>query len=70
MVLLSTSVAGDTYDLTIEPMIRRTTYLGQSVVYTNPKGVFLLNTSDQAKWATRSKALLTDMSLQFTEVFT
>lgn len=69
MVLESVSVAGDTYDLTIEPMIRRQTYVGQSIVYTNPTGVFLLSTSDQAKWSTRSKALLSDMSLEFIEVF-
>lgn len=69
MVLSSSSVGGDTYDLTIEPMIRRIDYIGLSVVYTNPTGVFLLTSSDQAKWATRSKALLSDISIDFLEVF-
>ena len=69
MVLSSALVSGDTYDLTIEPMIRNPSYIGLDVVYTNPKGVFLLTSSDQAKWAIRSKALLSDMSIDFIEVF-
>jgi len=70
MIMSSALVSGDTYDLTIEPMIRMATYVGESVVYTNPTGVFLLTSSDQAKWATRSKALLSDISIDFLEVFT
>jgi hypothetical protein len=69
MVLSSTVVSGDTYDLVIEPMIRRTDYVGLSVVYTNPKGVFLLTNDDQAFWSTRSKALLSSMNLDFVEAF-
>ena len=69
MVLSSSLVGGDTYDLTVEPMIRRTDYVGLSVVYTDPKGVFLLSSNDQARWATTSKALLSDMTLDFIEVF-
>lgn len=69
MVLSSASVSGDTYDLTIEPAIRRTDYIGLDVVYSSPTGTFLLTSSDQAKWATRGKALLSDMSLDFAEVF-
>ena len=69
MVMSSASAGGDAYDLTIEPMIRMQTYVGESVVYTNPTGVFLLTTSEQARWATRGKALLSDMSLEFIEVF-
>ena len=69
MVISSTLVSGNQYDLTIEPMIRRQTYIGQSIVYTNPKGVFFLAESDQAKWSTRSKAQLQDINLDFIEVF-
>jgi len=70
MVLSSALVSGDTYDVTIEPMIRRTDYVGLSVVYSSPTGVFLLSSSGQAMWSVRSKALLSDMSLDFIEVFT
>jgi hypothetical protein len=69
MVLSSTVVSGDTYDLVIEPMIRRTDYVGLTVVYTNPVGVFFLASDDQAKWSSRSKAQLADMSLEFVEIF-
>lgn len=69
MVLSSAVVSGDTHDLTIEPAIRRTDYVGLDVVYTNPTAVFFLSASDQAKWSTRSKALLSDMTLDFIEVF-
>jgi len=69
MVLASSLVSGDTYELTIEPIIRRNSYSGQSVVYSSPTGVFMLNTSDQANWASRSKAQLSDMSIEFIEVF-
>ena len=69
MVISSSLVGGSTYDLTIEPMIRRTDYVGLSVVYTNPKGVFFLTESDQARWSTRSKAHIQDMSIEFIELF-
>jgi hypothetical protein len=69
MILSSTVVSGDTYDLAIEPVIRRTDYVGLSVVYTNPKGVFMLTTDEQAFWSTRSKALLSDINIEFIEVF-
>lgn len=69
MVIDSALVGGTTYDLTIEPMIRRETFIGQSVVYTNPKGKFMLSTSDQASWASRSKALLSDITIDFVEAF-
>lgn len=69
MILDSTNVAGDTYDLTIEPMIRRTDYVGLSVVYTNPKGVFMLTTDEQGTWGIRSKARLSDMSMEFIEMY-
>jgi len=69
MVIGSTSISGDIYDLSIEPMIRRTDYVGLSVVYSDPVGVFLLTGSDQASWSTRSKAYLSDMSVEFIEVF-
>lgn len=69
MVISSASVGGNTYDLTIEPTIRRGSYIGQSIIYTNPKGAFFLSESDQARWSTRSKAQLQDMSLEFVELF-
>jgi hypothetical protein len=69
MVISSTLVSGDTYDLVIEPMIRRTDYVGLSVVYTNPVGVFMLASDDQGSWGIRSKATLSDLSLDYIEVF-
>ena len=69
MVLVSALDSGTTYTLTIEPLIRRNVYAGESVIYSSPTGVFLLSSSDQAKWSIRSKALLSDMSLDFVEVF-
>jgi len=69
MVLASAIVSGDTHELTIEPLIRRNIYSGQNVVYTSPTGVFMLSASDQAKWASRTKAQLSDMSISFIEVF-
>lgn len=69
MVLVSALVSGDTYDLTIEPAIRRTDYDTLQVVYSDPVGTFMLTSSDQAKWAIRSKANLSDISLDFVEVF-
>lgn len=69
MIITSTLVSGDTYDLVIEPMVRRTDYVGLTVVYTEPKGVFMLTSSDQASWGSRSKALLSDINLDFVEIF-
>lgn len=69
MVISSSLVGGNTYDLAIEPMIRRTDYIGLSITYSNPKGVFFLTESDQAKWSVRSKAQLQDISIQFIELF-
>ena len=69
MVISSTNTGGDDYDVIIEPMLRIQTYIGLSVVYTNPKGVFMLSADDQAKWASRSKAQLSDMTLDFIEIF-
>jgi hypothetical protein len=69
MVISSTLVSGTTYDLGIEPVIRMSSYIGQSVSYTNPKGVFMLNSSSQAMWSTSSKALLSDITLDMIEVF-
>ncbi len=67
-MLSSTNVSGDTYDLVVEPMVRRIDITGQEVIYTSPKGVFMLTSSDQANWAIRSKANLSDISLDFIEV--
>jgi hypothetical protein len=69
MVISSTVVSGDTYDLIIEPMIRRIDFIGLSVIYTDPKGVFFLTADDQGTWASRTKVHLTDMSMDFVEVF-
>ena len=59
----------DTY--TVEPMIRMPSsdFIGGEIVYTNPTGVFLLDSDDYAKWSLRSKALLSDMSFSFLEAF-
>ncbi len=56
-------------DLTIEPLMRRTDYVDLEVVYTNPRGKFMLTSDEQANWAIRSKALLSDINLDFVEVF-
>jgi hypothetical protein len=69
MILNSALVSGDTYRLTVEPMIRRVTYVGESVVYTNPTSKFLLTSSDQAGWSIRGKGLLSDISIDFVEVY-
>lgn len=69
MIVSSTNISGTTYDLTIEPIIRRTDYIGLSVVYTNPRGVFFLVSDDQARWATRGKAYLSDITVEFVELF-
>lgn len=69
MIIASAPQGGGVYDLTIEPMIRRTDYIGLPITYTNPKGVFFLTESDQARWSTRSKAYLQDISIEFIELF-
>lgn len=69
MIIGVSDQGGGTFDLTVEPMIRRTDYSGKPIVYTNPKGVFFLTESDQARWSTRSKAQLQDMSIDFIELF-
>lgn len=56
-----------TQQLTIEPLMRRTDYTSLNLYYTNPKGVFLLDADDHAKWSVRSKALLSDISFGFVE---
>ena len=62
------AVTGTTQQtLTIEPLIRRTDYIGLDVRYTNPTGKFLLTSDDQARWAVRSKAKLSDLALEFIE---
>ena len=51
----------------IEPMMRRTDFVGQTVTYTNPKGIFFLMSDDMARWSVRSKAKLSDISISFVE---
>jgi hypothetical protein len=69
MVIASTLISGSTYDLVIEPTIRMETFIGKVVDYTNPLGVFVLTSSDQAKWNVRGKASLSNISLDFMEMF-
>lgn len=56
--------------LTVEPAIRRTDYLGKTITYTNPKGEFRFINENQLIWSIRSKALLTDINLEYLEFFT
>lgn len=58
----------DNYDIELSSAIRRQTYVGQSVVYSNPTGVFLLSSDEQAAWSVRSKIGLSDLSIDFLEV--
>lgn len=69
MVIDSTLVSGSTYDLLIEPAIRRETFIGQSVVYTNPTAQMMLSSSDQATWSTTGKLLLNDINIDFVEAY-
>jgi hypothetical protein len=69
MIISSTNTGGNDFDVVIEPMIRRIDYIGLDVVYNNPKGVFMLTADDQGKWSSRSKAKLSDMTLEFIEIF-
>jgi len=67
MVIGEVAAGGNTYDVVVEPMVRRTDYVSLNLIYTNPKGVFLLNSDEQGKWATRSKAFLSDINISFVE---
>jgi len=66
-------IVGETEDsdplwyLIIEPMMRRIDYEDEDAIYTNPKGVFMLDSDEQANWALRSKALLSDINISFIE---
>jgi len=62
-----TFVSGNTYDIQVEPMVRRIDYVGLSLVYNDPTGVFLLDSNEQATWGTQSKALLSDINISFVE---
>jgi hypothetical protein len=54
-------------EITVEPLVRRSDFVGQNVTYTNPTGVFLLDRDDLAKWSIRSKAKLSDLAISFVE---
>ena len=69
MIISVDDLTGNQYDLGIEPPIRQEVFIGDSVDYTNPLGVFILTSDDQAKWTTRSKALLSDITIDFMEMF-
>lgn len=53
--------------LTVEPLVRRTDYVGQNVTYSSPKGIFLLDADDLARWSVSSKAKLSDIAISFVE---
>jgi len=53
--------------LQIEPLVRRTDYKTEDLYYDNPTGVFMLDTDEQASWAIRRKALLSDINISFIE---
>jgi hypothetical protein len=55
--------------LRVESMIRRIDYVGLTVNYTAPTGVFMLDSDNQASWGITSKALLSDINLSFVEAF-
>lgn len=59
-----------TQTLTVEPLIRRTDYIGLELVYSDPTGVFMLSQDDYAKWSVRTKVYLSDLSFDFIEAFT
>jgi len=65
MVVVKTGSSPQT--LQIEPLVRRTDYKTEDLYYTNPKGVFMLDSDEQASWAIRSKALLSDVNISFIE---
>jgi hypothetical protein len=69
MIIDVQSTGGLNYDLTIEPLMRRTDYVGLSLVYSSPKGKFRLTGDDLANWSSRGKAYLTDMNIEFVESF-
>ena len=69
MVVFSTDIGGGNFNVIIEPMIRIETFIGLSVIYNNPKGVFMLTSDIQGKWASRSKAQLSDINMEFVEIF-
>ena len=70
MIIAASDLGAGVFNLTVEPMIRRTDYIGLPITYTNPKGLFFLTESDQARWSIRSKAQLQDISFDFIELFT
>jgi hypothetical protein len=61
---------GTQQSLIVEPMIRRTDYLGQTITYNNPKTEFGLLNEDQLRWNIRTKVYLSDVTLDFVEFFT
>jgi hypothetical protein len=68
-MIVAASAIGGTQTLTIEPALRRTDYLGKPIIYNNPVGEFRLINEEQLMWSVRSKALLTDINLEFLEFF-
>ena len=69
MIIDVSGSAGSQQALTIEPALRRTDYIGLSITYSNPKTQFRLINEDQLIWSIRTKALLTDLTLDFLEFF-
>lgn len=69
MIIDVSNTGGLDYDLTVEPMIRRTDYVGLNIKYSTPRGRFMLLNDEAAYWASRGKGHLTDISFDFIEVF-
>lgn len=69
MIISVSGSPGSQQSLTIEPALRRTDYLGKTIVYSNPVGEFRLINEDQLIWSVRSKAKLSDINLEFLEFF-
>lgn len=58
-------------NITVEPMIRApvSTLIGTDIVYSNPVGVFMLTSDEQAMWDIRGKSYLSTINLDFLEAF-
>jgi len=67
MVIAASATGPGTRNYTIEPPIRRDTYVGLDIIYSECKGVFMLANNDQTYWSTRSKAYLNDITIDCIE---
>lgn len=69
MVISVSGAPASQQTLTIEPALRRTDYIGKSLVHINPVGEFRLINEAQLLWSIRTKAKLADINLEFLEFF-